>query len=152
MMLWFLHFHCIKNATHLHFVARFALQRTVQWPSRLTHTETHTGGVGTTVKHILHKQREIVTGRRVADAVMLLPKPKLMRMRDQRPTSGRRRRRSHIHCSTAELQIALIVRLSSVQFGCNLPFVGAGSSSGHWSHSICSSFGISLRFNQPSGH
>lgn len=118
---------------------------------RVSHT--HTGGVGTTVKHILHKQREIVTGRRVADAVMLLPKPKLMRMRDQRPTSGRRRRRrSHIHCSTAELQIALIVRLSSVQFGCNLPFVGAGSSSGHWSHSICSSFGISLRFNQPSGH
>lgn len=119
-------------------------------------SHTHTGGVGTTVKHILHKQREIVTGRRVADAVMLLPKPKLMRMRDQRPTSGRRRRRrSHIHCSTAELQIALIVRLSSVQFGCNLPFVGAGSSrSGHWSHSICSSFGIgiSLRFNQPSGH
>lgn len=65
-MLWFLHFHCIKNATHLHFVARFALQRTVQWPSRLSHTHTHTGGVGTTVKHILHKQREIVTGRRVA--------------------------------------------------------------------------------------
>lgn len=56
----------------------------------------------------------ISKGKLLREDELLMLLPKLMRMRDQRPTN---RRRSHIHCSTAELQIALIVRLSSVQFG-----------------------------------
>lgn len=78
-----------------------------------THTHTHTeGALEPPLNTFCISRGKLLREDELLMLVMLLPK--LMRMRDQRPTS---RRRSHIHCSTAELQIALIVRLSSVQFG-----------------------------------